>query len=195
MKLDAVFRRRVYREVLGIATGDVVTTSYGRGSPDPYEVWAILGPAYWELDYSALCVRDYPVMSLILVRPGVMPEKEHQLFYINEVRCEEGAGVTSRYFSGGDEVFVEKPGQRPAMELPGIFEDEDYEVTQPYRFQEGVDYRAGDVLNDDEQVWHCECCELDFNAEKPEPDSIEPPWCPACRRPALALIAFLEGKS
>lgn len=184
-RVDPLFRRQVYRFVLGIETGDMVRTSYGSG---PYEVWAILGPAYWELDYAALCVRDHPVMSLILVHPGIVPEWEHELFYINELACENG-----RYSSGSGEVFVEKPDHRPPMELPGLTADEDYEVTGPYQFQEGVDYRAGNILAGDERVWHCKRCGTDFNAESQTADSAAPPICPRCGWPAALLIVLFRG--
>lgn len=173
----------VYREALGVETGDIVTTSYGTG---PYEVREIIGPHYWYCDWNSLVVREYPVISLVLVRQGHEgPVLFYHMYWINDVRREG-----ERYFDDqGDEVFVEKPQARPAMSMPDLLSAaEDDPRTRPYRFQAGVDYDAGDG-----RVWHCPACGLDFNGSSPFRCGV--PACPRCAGHEAPVPVFLFRKS
>jgi len=153
-----MIQRPPYKEALGIATGDVVRTSYGTG---PYYVWNIHGPRYTERGVGYFAVWPFPIVSLVLVRsidgfPMSFPDS-YSFSYINAVYLR----VDGRWFSGQDEVFVTTPrmGQAQQMNLFAIAQ----ELPPPYEFQPGVDYFGGDGT-----VWKCPTCEADFNAPKIE---------------------------
>ena len=152
----------IYQEALGIATGDIITTSYGTG---PYIVKRISGPSYVHQSISALVIWPYPVISLVLADtdPAYIRGLSCSAYINNIHREPDGRYLTD----GGDEITV----QRPASVTPGqmsLFAA----LISPYQFQPGVDYHAGD-----KRVWHCPYCGRDFNAEK---QGICGPACPRC---------------
>ena len=176
-------RRRIYQTALGIQTGDIVSTSYGTG---PYEVWSIRGPQYVERrGVGVWIIRTWPVVSLGLVKPGEQPawHTSCPFFIINTVR-QEG----DRWFTdAGDEVFVTP--SRVRFPLPVDMFRSFPPLPEPYLFQPGVDYQAGDGL-----VWRCERCGTDFNA--PGESKWGPAWCPRCNRPAgtqLVIMTMDDG--
>lgn len=154
---------------LGIATGDVVTTSYGTG---PYEVWDVHGPYLWTEGVGDLVIYRYPIISLTLIKPGEQrPGHQDHHFYINYI-----ARVGHRWLSGRDEIFVEKRQVSGQMDLFGPTE----KVPEPYPFQEGVDY-SGPLGT----TRHCWMCKRDFNAVRTEP------WCgPACPDPKCCGVGY-----
>jgi hypothetical protein len=145
--------RPPYKKALGIAPGDIITTSYGTG---PYEVWDISSPRYWHKHIGALVIWPWPVISLILFHADNPPEtRSYHFAYINDIHCDNGRWFTDN----GDEIFVEKPQQPRAIQMSLPLTSQNTAV--PYDFQPGVDYRAGDG-----RVFHCPQCSCDFNAVK-----------------------------
>lgn len=147
-----------YREALGIAVGDLIWRPR-EGHCTRYRVTSIWGPIYWWEDYHSLTVWPYPVISL-------------RLRYEDPARGNDEAGISHIHQDGehwfddlGWEIFVEH-GTRPLQ--MGLFETTE---PQPYPFQEGLDYLAGDG-----RVWHCPKCGRDFNG-LPE-DHHAPRHCP-----------------
>jgi len=167
----------IYEEILGIATGDIVTTSYGTG---PYIVKRISGPSYIHQDISALVIWPYPVISLVL---AYTDPTHTSSAYINNIHREpDGRYLTD----GGHEITVQRPisatsGQMSLFAVRSI---------PQYQFQPGVDYHAGDS-----RVWHCPYCGHDFNAEK---QGICGPACPHCsdrfQKIAIPIIMMENGQ-
>lgn len=140
-------KERIYSSAMGIGTGDIVSTSYGTG---PYEVWNVTKPRNI-IESMGRVILPWPVISLVCTLPDETALNEHTGYYINEVHRE-----AERYFSGGDEVFVEKRSAGyVAMSLFSPMEDE----LPTYLFQSGVDYACFDG-----ELWHCRRCTLDYNA-------------------------------
>lgn len=152
-------RPRPNKRALGISTGDIVTTSYGTG---PYEVWDIQGP-YLYSNWQGLFIYRHPKMSLVMTTPGTIPPEGAQYPRINDVVYIGGRWLS---LGGRDELFVEHRSQAGQINLFGPEEP----TAEPYRFQEGVDYEAKD------RTWHCWGCGRDFNAE-PTGQHCGPP-CP-----------------
>jgi hypothetical protein len=147
--------RPPYRRGLGICTGDIVRTSYGTG---PYEVWDVHGPHQFVHGPSEICIWPYPVVSLSLLPVQRYPNERitvANMAGINEIRREG-----DRWFTRNSEVLV-TPGT--GLFQPSLFGTGDEAEAEPYRFQEGVNYREG-------RVWHCERCGRDFDdTQLPEP--------------------------
>ncbi len=173
---DELTEERIFQEALGICTGDVVTTSYGTG---PYEVWRISGPRLWR---DGLWRAIYPatVISLALLSTGhTGPVRSSDFCFINDV-LREG----ERWFTlSGNEVFVRPPTKRPLLQVD-MFSSYPPDP-QPYPYQAGVDYSAGD-----RRLWHCSYCGRDCNAEPPGPYA--PPPCPYCGMPASTNVIVLR---
>jgi len=164
----------IYKEVLGIATGDIITTSHGTG---PYIVKRISGPFYFRQNFTALIIWPYPVISLVLA----YTDPAHTASaYINNVHQEPDG----RYLTDdGDEITVRRPASATPVQM-SLFVDG---IISQYQCQPGVDYHVGDCF-----VWHCPYCGRDFNAEKP---GICGPACPHCsdRFQKIAIPIILMG--
>jgi hypothetical protein len=160
----------VYTTALGIATGDIVRTSYGTG---PYEVYQVHGPTCWSEWTGALTIWPYPVVSLTCIEPGEkFPYWTERQFYLNNLHREG-----DRYFDNGhSEILVER---RPGPILQMALFDQNPEVA-PYQYQDGVDYGAGDLY-----VFHCRECGKDFNGQR-ETKWVNPIHCGFL--PALSII-------
>ncbi|HUV95790.1 MAG TPA: hypothetical protein VMX14_13325 [Anaerolineae bacterium] len=167
--------RAIYRETLGITTGDVITTSYKSG---PYSVKQITGPYTFHATFSDLTIWPYPVIPLAL--SYVDPSLTSTAYIHNIHREPDGRYLTDTH----DEIFVHKTTQPLAAQLPLLTP-----ATQPeYPYQPGVNYAAGDS-----HVWHCRDCGKDFNAEK-QNRHCGPP-CPYCTRrfPTIAIPIIVMG--
>jgi len=165
----------IYREALGITTGDVITTSYKSG---PYVVKQITGPYQSQETFAYLTIWPYPVISLTL---SYADPSLTSTAYINHVHREpDGRYLTDTH----DEIFVHKPAQPLPAQLPLLTPA----ILPEYPFQSGVDYRAGDS-----RVWHCQDCDRDFNAEKQDRHCGPP--CPYCttRYPTIAIPIIVMG--
>jgi len=170
----------IYKEVLGIRTGDIITTSYGTG---PYIVKRISGPSYIHQNISALVIWPYLVISLVLAYTDPAHPAYTASAYINNIHQEpDGRYLTD----GGDEITV----QRPASVIPGQMSLFAALIPPQYKFQPGVDYHVGDT-----RVWHCPYCGHDFNAEK---QGICGPACPHCsdrfQKIAIPIIMMENGQ-
>jgi len=168
----------IYEEILGIATGDIVTTSYGTG---PYIVKRISGPSYIHQDISALVIWPYPVISLVL---AYTDPTHTSSAYINNIHREpDGCYFTD----GGREITV----QRPSSTSPGQLSLFATRNIPQYQFQSGVQYHAGDS-----RVWHCPYCGHDFNTER---GGVCGPDCPQCSgkfaKIAIPIIMMGNGQS
>jgi len=173
---------RIYKKVLGIRVGDIVTTSYNTG---PYEVWSIHGPHLWE-KHSYYIIYPWPVISLALAYT-----ESHHLFgkkgfsYINDIHRE---GDCRWLTTTGDEVIVTPP-PNGYPDLPVDMFRSFPPPAEPYPFQDGVDYSAGH-----RRVWHCHRCGLDFNWQPTSRHG--PPNCPRCNRIAYTrVILAVEGEN
>ena len=145
----------VYKEALGIAVGDIITTSYGSG---PYRVTHIWGPKTWYAIYNEMTIWPYPIISLILSHVDF---NQRTTAYINNVHREGDRWFTDcvSYLGERSEVFVQKPDTpTPPMQISLFTQVE----PPPYQLQPDVDYNAGDG-----HVWHCNQCGTDFNADRP----------------------------
>lgn len=166
--------RPPYKQALGIATGDIVTTSYDTG---PYEVWGIHGPITWVQTLTSLVIWPWPVISLTLFEPNYPPtRKDHRFSYINNIHRED-----HQWFNDmGNEIFVEKP-PRPKPIQMGLFDQPEQAAPLPYTYQPGIDYYTGDGF-----VFHCPKCGADFNDTK---TGYTPPFhnCGSIH-PALCII-------
>ena len=139
-----------YKEALGIATGDIVTTSYNSG---PYRVESIWGPKLWHSNWQEIIIWPYPIVCLGLRYTD--PDKRNAKAGINNIHREG-----DQYFNAnGDEIFVRKPRTPPPPTQISLFSNQD---PKPYPFQSHVDYYASDG-----KVWHCSKCGEDFNADRP----------------------------
>lgn len=144
--------RPPYKEALGIATGDIVSTSCGAG---PYEVWSIWGPRYWIKNISSVVIWPWPIISLALFWVGYPPtRKGHHFSYLNNIHREGDCWFDDM----GKEIFVGKP-DKPNYIQAGLFVVQC--LPEPYQFQPEVDYFAGDHY-----IFHCPGCGKDFNGIK-----------------------------
>ena len=171
----------VYREVLGIAVGDTVTTSYGTG---PYTVLSIFGPhCYWE-NWREIVIWLSPVVSL-----GLGDADGRSGYIINNVRrTDDGRYLTD----GGSEVVVAKPEQRQPCQL-ALFVAAASSAPPPYPFQESVDYQAGDG-----RLWRCEACGKDYSTAERHRLRARPA-CPHCgatwRAIPIINMGFVTGQN
>jgi hypothetical protein len=156
---------RIFQSVFGIQTGDLVTTSYATG---PYEVWGITVPRYTQLWVGRFVIRDYPVISLTLIAPGVPPRGDNGLYWINDVRQEGERYLTD----ANDEVFVRR-GSPIALPIDFL---RSYPATPgPYPFDPTVDFGARP-----RRIWRCTECRRDFNAVVESRHG--PAYCPGCQK-------------
>jgi hypothetical protein len=164
---------RFYREVLGIRVGDIVTTSYGTG---PYEVWEISAPRQLTSYPTALIIRTWPVVDLSLIPFEETPgHPERRFCGINDVRQEGDRWFTDRQ----DEVLVQASKRTLVLPIHPVYSYP--RLPEPYAFQQGVDYRAGH-----RQVWHCARCGRDWNeAKKPR---WEAAWCHECQGRGIPIV-------
>ena len=168
--------RPIYKQALGITTGDVVTTSYDTG---PYIVRQITGPYTFQITFSYLAICPYPTIALVL---AYADQFNTAAAYINNVHQEPNGQYLT---DAGDEIIVEHPPSAPPAQMPLLAS---HDATPEYVLQEGVDYNAGDS-----HVWHCSDCGLDFNAEKQTRHC--GPACPRCtgRFPHIAIPIIMMG--
>lgn len=147
--------RPPFKRALGIATGDIVRTSYNTG---PYEVWRIYGPEQWCDSVIHISIWPQPIISLGLILPGTGSESNPHTYGINEIRREG-----DRWFTANAEVFVETA--QTAIQ-GSLFDPIEERTADPYQFQPDVDYQ-------DPRTWRCRGCNRDFNdkhlAEPPTP--------------------------
>lgn len=182
---------RIYQEALGIATGDIIRTSYDTG---PYEVWAIHGPSYvtsWldvETMLDGIAVRDYQVIGLSLIGLGDKVREDYQFYSISDVRREGDRWFTDHLNS---EVFVEK--RTSAVLQADLFASVPPEPA-PYRFTPGVTYLT-DPDHDIRPAWRCDRCRRDFNAPyRTNPAHIRmPALCRRCSWPMRRVHVFLRS--
>lgn len=147
--------RPAFKRALGIATGDIVRTSYGTG---PYEVWDIWGPHRFIANPTEITIWAHPVIFLSMVAltetgEPIVPRGNDGFYGINEIR-QEG----DRWFNFSGEVFV-TPGSSSVQ--ASLF-DQGPDAPK-YPLQEGVNYQH-------DRVWHCPQCGRDFDdSQLPEP--------------------------
>ena len=165
----------IYRQALGITTGDVITTSYKSG---PYIVKQISGPYYFQKTFAYLTIWPSPVICLTL---SYADPSLTSTAYINHIHREpDGRYLTDCH----DEIFVHKSAQPSPAQLPLL----DPVTSSEYPYQPGINYHAGDT-----HVWHCRDCGSDFNAEKQNRHC--GPACPYCTRrfPTIAIPIIVMG--
>lgn len=179
---------RTYQAALGIETGDIVWMRGWGVTNRTYEVWSIWGPSYvtgWinPATMDGIVVRDYPVISLLVVDVGTIPKGEHDFRYINNISRDEHGWRTDWLRT---RVYVEKPAERPFSQVD-LFAPATVEA-EPYAFDPGVDYE-GDV-----PAWKCSWCDRDFNAPYRDTGGTVklPPPCVYCHRYGTNRIHFLR---
>lgn len=182
---------RVYKEYLGIATGDIVSTSYGTG---PYEVWSVSPPKAEESFAGSIVRFPWQVVSLVLIKPGVPPKGDIGLYWINDIRRRDDG----RYFSNGNEIYVTKTRQDKPMQM-GLFSSSNSDKPVPHDYrQPGVNYDCLDL-----ELWHCPKCQKDFNAlTRPSAPTMVPgdprgwrPLCPDCNHWPDAVFIIKDGEA
>ncbi len=164
---------RYYREAFGIKVGDIVTTSYGTG---PYEVWEISTPRQITSYPHALVIRAWPVVDLaLIVSERAARHAERRFCGINDVRREKDCWLTDQL----DEVLVQPNERTLILPIHPIYSYPP--LPEPYGFQQGVDYLAGH-----RQVWHCARCGRDWNEVKLL--RWEGVWCQACQGRGIPIV-------
>lgn len=174
--------KRIYKTAFGIETGDLMYPSY---SKQCYEVVGITRPLYVQDAWYCLAINTLPVFTLVGGLPPHLEEYAAQggitKGRINDVRCQDG-----RYFSLSDEIVIEKR-QPPYEQVIDMFESY-LQPGEPYAWQDGVDYAAGDG-----HIYNCRECGLDFNAQK-KPRS-HCPLCPRCNWVSRPIYIFDYGEA
>ena len=166
----------MFTEYLGIKTGDIIRTSYHTG---PYEVVAVTPPKVVELFISDLFIFPWPVVSLTLRDAKNASDRGN--YGISDIHREG-----DRYFSGGDEIFVEDPHNGGFHQI-GLFGVEETSYAT-YAYQEGVNYEALDG-----ELWKCGQCGKDYNGlfVPTVPDMV--PGDPRGRRPTCPVCGGWPG--
>lgn len=163
---------KTFTSHLGIATDDVITTSWNTG---PYTVWHVSDPTFVVNPAGCIVVLPYPVVYLTLILPGRLPVNGNGFYYINDVYHIDG----NQYGSGGGTVTVERAqGSFVQMDM--------FSAPAPLQtcvFTPGVDYTVMDG-----ELWHCRYCQKDYNGlTVPTVPTMVPgdprgrrPLCPHC---------------
>lgn len=154
---------RMYRTALDLEVGDVVTTSYGTG---PYEIETITAP-YWFHRYPGdLFIHTVPMVSITCFDVGDVQRRDTDRSYINDIRRSGERWL----MSGKDELFVQKPINRPPMQIDMFYSYP--AMPPPYPFDPSVDYSK--------DAWKCDICNGDFNWTPPVRNDL-PHGCPHCK--------------
>jgi hypothetical protein len=174
--------KRVYKTVFGIETGDLMLPSYTAGA---YEVIGITRPLYVWGDFHSLAIHTLPVFTMVGGLPPSSTDYDSEQGvtkgWINDVRCEDG-----RYFSRNDEIVIEK--RRPPYEQVIDMFESYLQPGDPYAWQAGVDYAAGDG-----RIFNCRRCGLDFNGERKARS--HSPLCPRCEWVSRPIYIFDYGQT
>lgn len=164
---------------LGVNVGDVI---WGESSqPSKYRIDHITGPLYWTKSVGGYFVYLAPIWNL----SGIHTQQGGR-GYFNCVRrtqqgvLMQGVGAMQLKRWKGQKINVSKGSitHQPKMKL---FPDP---RENPWTFQEGVDYLAGDGF-----VFHCEKCGRDFNGER----RVCNPYC-ECGSGIVSMSIFMMDR-
>lgn len=167
-------------EALGIAIGDLLTTSYGRSSP--YRVESIWGPHWWWTNFEAswdhVTIWPYPVIS---ITGTLLSDPRNGVGYFNFIH-QNGA----RWFNDqGDEIIIEKVAATKVYRQANLFLVDDDPRRRPYPFDPSVDY------SDQNRVFQCWQCRRDFNGQKWNGGHANP-HCPYCQAWVAKTVIVME---
>ena len=177
MRANILYQPKL-QSALGIQTGDIVTTSYNTG---PYFIYCIRGPITSFNGMGYLVILDHPEISLTLSTPNA--KRKGTGGFINNIRQVDARWYTAQ----NNEIFITKPhhatlGPTTLFDVLDPPDQVDILPTPPlYQLNPSVDYDAGP-----RRTWHCEDCNVDFNATPPNRH-----WCRHnCQHQSIAKEIF-----